>query len=104
MYETIYQGSTPIQEITLPIPTDLIKEAIVTYVQDDKIVFERKSPDGVSFNGYDLVFKLTQEETFSLEANKIVAIQLVIKLSDDDVVPADPIYAYTAERYNKEIL
>lgn len=63
MYETIYQGSTPTQEITLPIPTDLIKEAIVTYVQDDKIVFERKSPDGISFNGYDLVFKLTQEET-----------------------------------------
>ena len=29
----IYQGSTPMQEITLPIPTDLIKEAIVTYLQ-----------------------------------------------------------------------
>lgn len=104
MDNIIYQGSTPMQEITLPIPTDLIKEAIVTYLQNDEIVFERKSPDGISFNGYDLVFQLTQEETFSLEANKIVSIQLVIKLQDDDVVPSDPIYAYVGERYNKEVL
>jgi hypothetical protein len=103
MDEVIFQGSTPVHEITLPIHTNYLKTAIVTYKQDGQTVLEKKTPD-VEFNEYDLVIHLTQEETLSLVEDKITEIQVKIKTLDGEVVPSDVIYAYTRECFNKEIL
>lgn len=101
--QEIFQGSTPIHEITLPISTSLLENAIVTYRQEDKDVLEKKYPD-IEFRGNDIVVKLTQEETLSLKEDKITEIQIKIKTLDGEVIPSDVIYAYTRECFNKEIL
>lgn len=101
--QVIFQGSTPIHEITLPISTSLLESAVVTYRQDGADVLEKSYPE-IQFRGNDIVVKLTQEETLSLKEDKITEIQVKIKTLDGEVIPSDVIYAYTRECFNKEIL
>lgn len=103
MGNTIYQGSTPTNEFSVPFPADAIAEAVITYEQDGKTVLEKHTED-LAIADYSVTAELTQEETLRFEADKIVVIQIKVKTTDGKVIPSDKMYASVYEVLNKEVL
>lgn len=103
MEQTIFQGSTPVHEFTLPFPTDLVENIVVTYEQGDAVVIEKKDNE-IERDGYVIRVSLTQAETLKFENGKMVKIQLKVKTTENEVIPSDIIYCGVSEVLNKEIL
>jgi ABC-type uncharacterized transport system auxiliary subunit len=101
--KTIYQGSTPTNEFSVPFPAEVIDKVIVTYEQNDAVVLEKHTKD-LKIADYSVTAKLTQEETMRFESGKIVVIQIKVKTTDGEVIPSDKIYANGYEVLNKEVL
>ena len=99
----IMQGSTPTHTFNIPYPKNIIDKVIVTYTQEDKIVFERKDND-VIVKDYSIQVELTQENTLALDPSKMVCIQLKIKTVTGKVIPSNKLYKSVEEVLNKEVM
>ena len=78
------RGTTPQQEFVLPISTDLVAVAEITYKQGDRVIL-RKHGDEVQRQDKKLVVRLTQKETFTFAAGIPAKIQVRPLLTDGSV-------------------
>lgn len=97
------QGTTPTHTFSLPISVDMIKTVEITYAQGDKVVLT-KHTDDVEMEGKKVILHLTQEDTFALEAAKLVNVQLRPLLVDGSV-PDTPIFTmHIGRSLSREVL
>jgi hypothetical protein len=75
------RGTTPVQIFTLPFEQELLSDLRITYSQNKKKILTKNKED-VELSGNDIVFTLTQEETFSFVENQNVLVQLKVKTVD----------------------
>ena len=102
----IIPGTTPIHEFELPIDTALLKEVKVIYAQNDEMIFCKRAKD-CSLNGNVIRIKLTQEDTFLVDCNKMVQVWIrALTHNGDSLAMEDPI-TITAKKCfdsDKEVL
>lgn len=79
------RGTTPTLEYTLPFGTEQVAKAFITLVQNDEIIIDRPMEE-CNCSGNKISVRLTQEETYKLQCDCIVEIQLVVKDQNDNVI------------------
>ena len=102
----IIPGTTPTHEIELPIDTALLKEVKVIYSQGDKMVFCKRLKD-CSLEGNTIRIKLTQEDTFLIDCDKMVQIWIRALTKNGDALAMDEPITVTAKKCfdsEKEVL
>lgn len=60
----ITQGTTPTHTFKLSCSTNLIKDVMITYIQDKEVIFTKTLVDAKQ-NDRNLIIELTQQETMS---------------------------------------
>lgn len=99
----IIQGTTPKQRLNTPLKVEDIAKVEIVYAQNGKIVFTKTKDDcDIDENGFS--FKLTQEETFSLDHEKLVGIQARVLSNSGDVVGSLIKFTSVAECLSDEVL
>ena len=83
------RGTTPTLKFTIPFDTDLLEEAFVTMVQNDKIIVEKRLSD-CTVDKRKLSVRLTQEETLQFPAPAIAQVQLRVLTTDDVALATEP--------------
>ena len=81
------QGTTPPHTFTLPVPAAAVTAALITYAQDDRILFEKSLADCTQDEN-KLKLTLTQEETFQFDADHLGQVQARI-LTGGKVLSSD---------------
>lgn len=94
------RGTTPTLEFVLPFDTAGLAEVYVTIAQGGKTKAEKTLEDCTAQKCL-LSTKLTQEETLSLEADRMVEIQLRVKTAAGDAL-ASNVIRENAERILKD--
>ena len=75
----IMQGTTPTHTFNLPFDTNIIKTVRIIYSQCGEKLFSRENKDdNVTLEGTQVRTTLTQQETLSMDPEKVVEIQLRI--------------------------
>ena len=69
-------GTTPTHTFNLKISTDNILKVRIVYAQDDNVLFVKTLDNGVSLEDKAIIVKLTQQDTFLIDHNKPVEIQI----------------------------
>lgn len=99
----IYRGSTPTHAFSIPVTAAELKAVRVTYRQSDGLIIEKTKGDCTFEDGY-LYVKLTQEETYKLDAALPAEVQLKLQFTDDDVEPSQIIRCTVIDSLNQEVL
>lgn len=86
----MYKGTTPIHVFVLPFDTNTIENAVVTYSQKGRIIFEKRKDDCI-FENNTITVNLSQEETLKFERSYPAKIQVRVR-TYDDVAYASLIY------------
>ena len=73
----IMQGTTPTHTFNLPFDTSVIKTIRIVYAQCGEKLFSRENND-VTLEGSQVRTTLTQEDTFKINPEKVVEIQVRI--------------------------
>lgn len=98
------RGTTPTHKFTLPFDASELKEAIITYAQNDVIIFEKRLSD-CETNGSEISVKLTQEETLKLDERKrMVQVQLKILTFDGTSLVSDIFVRQVFDVLNEEVM
>ena len=104
----MYQATTPKHTFKLPIETDICTVIRVSYKQDDKMIIKKKQDgkqsDGMTLDGYNVIIKLSQEETLMFSTKKPVTVQIRAKTEDGDVYSSQQWNLGIDENQDKEIL
>lgn len=79
------RGTTPTHTFTLPFDSIMIAKARIIYSQNDNIVLT-KTP---TIDGNTLSVKLTQEDTFKLNPNHSVEIQVRVLTPGNDSLASE---------------
>lgn len=82
------RGTTPLLEFGLPFPTDIIKEAWLTFSQFNKEVFTIED-EALTMEGSLISVKLTQEQTLLLSQNSALEIQIRILTNNGDALASN---------------
>lgn len=101
MSKKIWQGSTPIHTFTIPYKRNEVSNAVVSYRQNNKNIFE-KSNNEIEINDNLIIVRLTQKDTLSFADVGDVAMQIKVKLHNGDVIPSNKMYAKLESVFNKE--
>lgn len=64
----MYRGTTPTLTFTLPFEVEQISKISLVFFQNHKLVFEKTKED-FTFEGNNLILKLTEKETLQFEAS-----------------------------------
>ena len=91
----MYKGTTPIHIFVLPFDANTIENAVVTYYQKGKIIFEKWKDDCI-FEDNTITVNLSQEETLKFEHSYPAKIQVRLKTYDDSV--------YASQIYEEPIM
>lgn len=98
----IIPGTTPKHEFELDIDTALLKEIKVIYSQNDETIFCKRAKD-CQFDGNFIRIKLTQEETFLVDSNHVVKIQIRALTHSGDALSLDkPLTVSAAKCLDKD--
>ena len=89
----IIRGTTPIQEFTLTQPIELISDVRIIYGQKGKALFTKTLADCVIVDK-KIQVPLLQEETLLLNPNKLLYVEIVIKLIDEQIIGSESPFAY----------
>lgn len=80
----LIQGTTPSHKFRLSISANLIKDVMITYIQDRKIIIKKTLAD--VFTQDNIIYvDLTQEETFLFSHDLRVRIEVRVLTNDDKV-------------------
>lgn len=71
------RGTTPTHKFNIPFDTSLVDEVKITYAQDDEIILIKGTTDCTLLDNA-IEVKLSQEDTFKFDHNKVVQIQIRI--------------------------
>ena len=91
----MYKGTTPIHVFILPFDTNTIENAVITYSQKGRIIFEKWKDDCI-FEDNTITVNLSQEETLKFERSSPAKIQLRVRTYDD--------VAYASQIYEESII
>lgn len=80
----LIQGTTPSHKFRLSISTNLIKDVMITYIQDRNIILRKTFSDVLAYDNIIYV-DLTQEETFLFSHDLRVRIEVRILTNDNKV-------------------
>ena len=80
----IIQGTTPSHKFRLPIGINLIKDVMITYIQDREIILKKTLTDVIAFDNIIYV-ELTQEESFKFSHESRIRIEFRVLTQDDKV-------------------
>lgn len=96
------RGTTPTHVFDIPFDTALVKEARITYAQDDQVLVDKKTED-CTMSGNSITVTLTQEDTLKFDHNKIAEVQL--KVLTNGCVMAMPVQRLSVDKIlNTEVL
>ena len=85
------RGTSPTHTFTLPLNVDVIDDIRIIYAQDESIVL-KKGKEDCSFEGGDVILKLSREDTWKFDCDKLVSIQLEVWTPVGDVLVSDIIH------------
>ncbi len=95
----MYRVTTPTHTFTLPDTASNYEEIQITYKQRDveivKHYQDETLPSGMSFDGQDVIIRLTQEETKSFKAGEKVSVQVRVLTQGND--------AYASRSFNVNV-
>lgn len=100
---TIQQGATPTHKFKTKYTRDFVDSVIVTYAQNDEIVFN-KDGEEVTIEDNAIFVELTQEETLKFDEKYDVQMELKIKSKNGKVIPSNIIYASVGKVLNREVM
>ena len=96
-------GATPKHTFTLPFDPKTLKEAKITYTQDNRVILEKYLSD-CTIEGNNLIVTLTQEDTFLFVAQSIIEIQARVLTLGGEASTSD-VHTIRAERcLDREVL
>lgn len=97
------RGTTPTHTFTFSVDLSDVKDFVITYAQQGKIVLEKKKND-CSISENKIVVTLTQEETLAFDHGTMVEMQAKV-LTTGGTVLASNIFTTHADRIlNEEVL
>lgn len=80
----ITQGTTPTHTFKLSCSTNLIKDVMITYIQDKEVIFTKTLVDAKQ-NDRNLIIELTQQETMSFSPLLNVRIEFKVLMQNNKV-------------------
>ena len=99
----IPKGCTAKNSFTLPFKEEEIEVLYITYQQSGKTVIEKTLAD-CSFADNKVLVKLSQEETILFDTNRIIRIQIRIRLKDGTVTKSNVITSTTDILLKTEVI
>lgn len=99
----IPRGSTPTHIFEIPIEAALVKEARITYAQNDIVVLTKETED-CTITGNEVITKLTQEDTFLFDDAVPVQMQLRLIDMNDDAYVSEVFTVSVKKCLDKEVL
>lgn len=100
----VIRGTTPKHDFDLPYSKDLIRDLRITYGQNKKALFT-KTINECEFEEGKVSVRLAQEETYLLNPNKKLFIEIRIKLFNDEIVSTeDPIILRVLDTMDEEVM
>lgn len=97
-------GTTPLHEFLVPPDvTPLIKTVKITYSQNDTVILEKRTDDCTIEPG-KISTKLTQEDTFKIDRNYLVKIQIRALTHSGECVKSEPMTATPGKCLDDEVL
>lgn len=104
----MYRVTTPYLTFTLPIQTSTCKEVLVTIKQNETTLtkhYENSTmPSGMSFDGKNVIVKLTQEETKAFNPKVSALTQIRVLTNADDAYASQVFSLKVSDVLNEEIL
>ena len=104
----MYRVTTPYLTFTLPIQTSTCKEVLVTIKQNETTLTKHYEngtmPSGMSFDGKNVIVKLTQEETKAFGARVYALAQVRVLTNTDDAYASQVFSIMVSDVLNEEIL
>ncbi len=97
------RGTTPTHTFTFSVDPSEIKEFVITYVQNDKIVLEKRMSD-CTINDGKIEVMLTQEETLLFEHGVMVEMQAKALLNSGLTVASNILGTTVSRVLNEEVL
>lgn len=97
------RGATPTHTFTLPIEISSIKNFIISYAQNGKIVLN-KTMSECEIEGDKIKVSLTQEETLSFSHNIKAEIQIKFLTIEDKLIPTKIFETRVSRIINEEVL
>lgn len=97
------RGTTPTHTFKLPFDSSLVAKAMVIYAQNGVEVFRKELPE-CQMEGDEISCHLTQEDTFKLQCETNVEIQLRILTTDGNAMATFPRYIGVDKCLNDEVL
>jgi hypothetical protein len=96
------RGTTPIVKFELPFGTEVVKTAKITFMQNNKIILEKKEECVVEGNSVSVT--LTQEESFLFNSRFKASVQLRVVAQGDVVLSTDVQDLEVEECLDSEVL
>lgn len=100
---SVIQGTTPKNVFTLPFEVSQITDVRIIYSQKDAVVFTKVMAD-CTLEGNTVTVALTQEDTFALESEEVVQIQLRVKRPDGNVQASVPVVTPVEKCLDTEVM
>ena len=100
---TIIRGTTPTQYFELPCDATQIKSIRICYTQNEQVVLV-KTGDHLLVEGSLCHWTLTQEDTFALQADAFVTVQLRGLLNTGVVVGTEEYKVYVVDNKDEEVM
>ena len=97
------RGTTPTHEFKVPYEKALIKTVKITYSQNDKLIFSKRTEDCTIKDGLISV-TLTQEETFACKLGVFVDVQVRILTVRDEVTSSNIMHDTVYKSLDDEVL
>lgn len=100
----VMRGTTPQHEFDLPYPGEIIEDVRVAYGQKHQVIFIKTLED-CQIDGNKLSVSLTQEETLMFAPDKLLCIEIKIKLTNGEVVrTTDPVVLRVVDTMDEEVM
>lgn len=100
----VIRGTTPEHEFELPYPVELVEDIRVVYGQNGKALFTKGLGECEISDG-KITVSLIQEETFLFVPNKLLNIEVRIKLTNGKVVRTEePITLKVIDSMSDEVI
>lgn len=97
------QGTAPRHRFTIPFDTEMVKKVRALYSQNGKLRFVKKE-DHAEMSGSTITVKLTQEDTFCLNPDFMVDIQLRVLTTNGEPLVSKKFTVTVEECLSREVL
>ena len=97
------RGTTPTHTFTFSVDLSDVKDFVITYVQQGKIVLEKKKSD-CTISENKIAVTLTQEETLKFDHKTMVEMQAKVLMNGGTVLASNIFTAYVSRVLNEEVL